>query len=57
MIDLLAREEGEVAAAEFVSHLHAQGARAALSRAFPGRAFVHTEEAWRTHLARIAGGG
>jgi hypothetical protein len=57
VIDLLAREEGEQAAAEFVRHLHPQGARAALSTAFPGRAFVHTEDAWRTHLARIAGGG
>ena len=57
VIDLLAREEGEEAAAEFVRHLHPQGARAALSTAFPGRAFVHTEDAWRTHLARIAGGG
>jgi hypothetical protein len=57
VIDLLAREEGEQAAARFVSRLHPQGSRAALSRAFSGRAFVHTEGAWRTHLARIAAGG
>jgi hypothetical protein len=57
VIDLVVREEGEEAAAEFVRHLDPQGARAALSRAFPGRSFGHTEDAWRTHLARIAGGG
>jgi hypothetical protein len=56
VIDLLAREEGEQAAVQFVSRLHPQGARAALSQAFGGRAFVHTEGAWRAHLARIAGG-
>jgi hypothetical protein len=57
VIDLLAREEGEDAAAQLARRLHPQGARAALSRAFPGRAFVHTEGAWRTHLARIASVG
>jgi hypothetical protein len=57
VIDLLAREEGEAAAAQFVCRLHPQGARAALSRAFHGRSFVHTEAAWRTHLARIASAG
>lgn len=55
VIDLLAREEGEMAAAQFVCRLHPQGPRAALSRAFHGRPFVHTEGAWRSHLARIAG--
>jgi hypothetical protein len=55
VIDLLAREEGEQAAAQFSSRLHPQGARAALSKAFGGRPFVHTEGAWRSHLARIAG--
>lgn len=57
VIDLLAREEGERAAAEFVTTLHPQGSRAALSKAFHGRPFVQTEQAWRSHLARIAGGG
>ncbi len=57
VIDLLAREEGEQAAARFVCRLHPQGARAALSLAFHGRSFVHTEGAWRTHLARIASAG
>ena len=55
VIDLLAREEGEVAAAQFACRLHPQGPRAALSRAFGGRAIVHTEGAWRTHLSRLAG--
>jgi hypothetical protein len=55
VIDLLVREEGERAAAQFVSRLHPQGSRAAISKAFRGRAFVHTESAWRSHLARMAG--
>ncbi|MGI8863285.1 MAG: hypothetical protein ACR2JH_02625 [Solirubrobacteraceae bacterium] len=54
VIDLLAREEGERATATFATRLHPQGARAALSKAFGGRAFVHTEGAWRSHLARMA---
>jgi hypothetical protein len=54
VIDLLAREEGELAAAQFVTRLHPHGARAALSKAFGGRAFVDTEGAWRSHLARLA---
>ena len=55
VIDLLAREEGEQLAAQFATRLHPQGARAALSKAFGGRSLVHTEDAWRSHLARIAG--
>ncbi len=54
VIDLLAREEGEAAAAGFVRRFHPQGPRAALSKAFGGRSFSHTEEAWRSHLTRIA---
>jgi hypothetical protein len=54
VIDLLAREQGELAAAHFACRLHPQGARAALSKAFGGRPFVHTEGTWRTHLARLA---
>jgi hypothetical protein len=57
VIDLLAREEGTEAAARLACRLHPQGPRAALSRAFRGRPFVHTEDAWRSHLARIASGG
>lgn len=55
LVDLLAREEGPAAAARFASRLHPQGPRAALTKAFSGRPLVHTEGAWRTHLARLAG--
>lgn len=55
VIDLLAREQGRPATALFACRLHPQGARAALSKAFDGRAFVQTEGAWRSHLARMAG--
>jgi hypothetical protein len=55
VIDLLAREEGVIAAAQFVCRLHPQGARAALAKAFGGRTLVHTEGAWRSHLAHLAG--
>jgi hypothetical protein len=55
VIDLLVREEGEAAAARLALHLHPQGSRAALTGAFPGRSFKHTEGAWRSHLARMAG--
>ncbi len=54
VIDLLAREQGERAAARFVSRLHPQGPRTALAQAFGGRPLVHTEDAWRSHLARVA---
>jgi hypothetical protein len=54
VIDLLAREEGERAAVELVTSLHPQGPRAALAKAFRGRALVHTEGAWRHHLGRLA---
>jgi hypothetical protein len=55
VIDLLAREQGVKAAAQFVCHLHPQGPRPALAKAFDGRALVHTEGAWRSHLSRLAG--
>jgi hypothetical protein len=55
VIDLLAREEGEAAAARLAVRLHPQGARAALSEAFHGRSLAHTEGAWRSHLTRLAG--
>ncbi|HEY1592961.1 MAG TPA: hypothetical protein VGF81_14290 [Solirubrobacteraceae bacterium] len=54
VIDLLAREAGEEAAAKFASRLHPGGARAALTKAFGNRPFQHTEGAWRAHLARMA---
>jgi hypothetical protein len=54
VIDLMAREEGERAAAEFACRLDPHGPRAALSRAFGGRTLGQTEEAWRFHLRRLA---
>jgi hypothetical protein len=54
VIDLLAREQGEEAAAQFARRLHPGGARAALTKAFDNRPFQHTEGAWRSHLARMA---
>jgi hypothetical protein len=57
LIDLLAREQGERAAVQLVSRLHPHGARAALTKAFGGRSLVHTEGAWRSHLARLASAG
>ncbi len=54
VIDLLVREEGERAAAQFATRLHPQGSRAALSKAFGDRPLVHTEGAWRSHLSRLA---
>jgi hypothetical protein len=55
VIDLLAREEGVPAAVRFVCRLNPDGPRAALAKAFRGRSLVHTEGAWRSHLARLAG--
>jgi hypothetical protein len=55
VIDLLSREQGERAAARFCTRLDSQGARAALGKAFGGRAVSQTEIAWRSHLARLAG--
>ena len=57
VVDLLAREEGELAAAQFAARLHPAGPRAALARAFGGRSLVHTEGAWRTHLTKLASAG
>lgn len=54
VIDLLVREEGERAAARLAGRVHPHGPRAALKEAFAGRSFVHTEGAWRSHLARLA---
>ena len=54
VVDLLARERGERAAARFASRLHSGGPAAAIAEAFGGRGVVHTEGAWRSHLARLA---
>lgn len=55
VIDLLVREEGEAAAATFATRLHPKGPKAALSAAFPDRPLSRTEDAWRSHLRRLAG--
>lgn len=55
VIDLLAQEYGELAAAQFVCRLHPDGPRAALRKAFSGIELVHIEGAWRSHLARMVG--
>jgi hypothetical protein len=55
VIDLLAHDQGERAAAQFACHLNPHGARAALTKAFPGRTLKQTEGAWRNHLARLSG--
>jgi hypothetical protein len=57
VIDLLVREEGQRAAAQLACRLHRGGPRAALAKAFGGRPLMHTEGAWRSHLARLAGAG
>jgi hypothetical protein len=57
VIDLMAREEGEVAAATFASQLDPRGPRAALTKAFRGRSLRGTEQAWRSHLRRLAAAG
>lgn len=54
VLDLLSREEGEPAALRFTLESHGDP-REALERAFAGRALVHSEGAWRSHLARMAG--
>jgi len=55
LIDLLAREQGPEAAMRLACYLDPRGPEAALRDAFRGRSLDHTEGAWRSHLARIAG--
>lgn len=55
VIDLLAREQGERMAAQCACRLDSRGPRAALVNAFDGRPFRDTEQAWRSHLQRLAG--
>jgi len=55
VIDLVAREEGELAAVKLACGLPAGGPRQALVEVFKGRALTHSEGTWRAHLARIAG--
>jgi hypothetical protein len=57
IFDLLAREEGEAAAARLAALPLASDHRAALEKAFHGRPAKHTEGTWRAHLTRLAGAG
>lgn len=54
VIDLLAREQGERAAAALACSLPPGGPRGALGHAFDERSFSDTEGTWRAHLARLA---
>ncbi len=56
VFDLLAREEGDSACVNLARGPHPDGPEHALEVAFP-RALRHTERAWRSHLARLAGAG
>jgi hypothetical protein len=55
VFDLLAREEGEAAAARLASMPLPADAHTALEKAFHGRALKHTDATWRAHLSRLAG--
>jgi hypothetical protein len=55
VVDLVAREEGAAAAVALACALPRGGPREALVSVFHGRSIVHSEGAWRSHLARIAG--
>lgn len=54
VLDLLAREEGPEAAMRLACFLDPDGPEKALRDAFGGRELVHTEGAWRSHLARLS---
>ena len=55
VFDLVAREGGTAAAVRLACHpLRRSRPRQALLDAFDGRALVHSEGAWRSHLARLA---
>lgn len=54
LVDLLVREQGLEAAVRMCTRLDPGGSKAALSKAFDGRALSHTEGAWRSHLTRLA---
>jgi hypothetical protein len=53
LLDLLAREHGPEAAMRLACYHNPAGPDTALREAF-GRPLVHTEGAWRSHLARLA---
>lgn len=54
VVDLLAREEGEPAAVQFVCAPPDPDPERALVRGFHGRSLKATEGVWRAHLSRLA---
>jgi hypothetical protein len=54
ILDLLAHEQGPEAAMRLACFLDPAGPAAALRDAFGGRPLVHSEGAWRSHLAQLA---
>jgi hypothetical protein len=57
VFDLVAREEGDRACVALARAPLRDGPQRALEQAFRGRSMRHTESAWRSHLARLAGPG
>jgi len=55
VIDLVAREEGELTAVKLACMLPPGGPRQALVEVFGGRTLMNSEGTWRAHLARLAG--
>lgn len=54
VVDLVARGAGASGVLRLVGPLPRGGPREALVSAFSGRAMIHSEGAWRAHLARLA---
>jgi hypothetical protein len=54
VIDLLVHERDEDAAARLACRIHPRGRRAALREAFGSKSHAQIEQAWRTHVARMA---
>ena len=54
VIDLIVREQGEMAAAGLACRLHPHGSGGALREAFGGRSVARSADAWHSHLKRLA---
>jgi hypothetical protein len=54
VMEVLAQQQGDDAVAAAATRLPAQGPRAALSRAFGGKALMNIESDWRRHLQELA---
>jgi hypothetical protein len=53
VVDLVAHERGEAAAAQLARRLHPHGPTGALREVFRGRSSRDIEEVWRAHLGRM----